>query len=100
MIIRRARYPDVRGIIQAHIKSIREICSKDYNEQQIKAWTEGFKESIWQELMTKNHIWVADNNETICGFCHLNIYEEEAIIKGLYLSPEVSGQGVGEKCLI
>ncbi len=99
-LIRRARYLDASGIIQAHIKSIRDICSKDYNEQQIRAWSGiDFKESIWQELMTTNHIWVIDDGKTIHGFCDLKIDGEEAEIKGLYLSPEISGRGYGKQML-
>lgn len=99
-IVRRARHLDARSIIQAHIKSIREICSKDYNERQIKAWSGiDFKESIWQELMKTNHIWVVDDGKFIHGFCDLRIDGEEAEIKGLYLSPKISGQGYGRKML-
>ena len=37
-IIRRALPEDVFGIHEAHMKSIQELCSKDYTEAEIKAW--------------------------------------------------------------
>lgn len=99
-IVRRARHLDASSIIQAHIKSIREICSKDYSEYQIKAWSGiDFKKSILQNLMTKNHIGVVDDGKSIHGFCDFKINGEEAEIKGLYLSPEISRQGYGNKML-
>ena len=36
--VRRARVGDEEGIHKAHMRSIKEICAKDYREDQINAW--------------------------------------------------------------
>lgn len=97
-LIRRARKLDSAGIIEAHKKSIKELCSKDYSSEQISAWSDrDFKESVWHELMEKNHIWIIDDGKKIQGFCDLNLKDKE--IRGLYLTPEVKGKGLGKVML-
>lgn len=99
LFIRRARKLDATGIIQSHIKSIREICSKDYNEKQIAAWSGiDFKEGIWHKSIETDHIWVLDNGEEILGFGHLKFHDEnKSEIHGLYFSPDAIGKGLGHK---
>lgn len=94
-LIRRARKLDSAGVIIAHRKSIKELCSKDYSTDQISAWADrDFKESVWHELMETNHIWVIDDGKEIQGFCDLSLKNKE--IRGLYLTPEVKGKGLGK----
>ena len=38
-IVRKGKHGDEDEIHTAHMKSIREVCSKDYAEEQINAWS-------------------------------------------------------------
>jgi ribosomal-protein-serine acetyltransferase len=100
-LIRRARHLDAAGIIQAHVRSIREVCAKDYRPEQIAAWSgRDFQESRSRENMDKNHVWVIDDGKNIQGFSELMIKENGiGEIRGLYITPEVIGQGLGSKLL-
>lgn len=101
-LVRRARKLDAGGIINAHVRSIRELCAKDYNANQIQAWSgRDFKESRWHELMNTNHVWVIDDGKKIQGFCDLVFHDNESVaeIRGLYLTPEIKGQGLGKSLL-
>jgi N-acetylglutamate synthase-like GNAT family acetyltransferase len=98
--IRRAQHQDATLIIAAHRRSIRQLCSKDYNPEQIAVWSgRDFQEERWRSTMDKDHVWViADQQDNIFGFGHLKFMENQtAEIAGLYFVPEVTGQGFGKK---
>jgi ribosomal-protein-alanine N-acetyltransferase len=98
--VRRARFGDEEGIHEAHMRSIKEVCSKDYREDQIAAWAgrkfsaDGRKKSILEHDQ-----WVVEKNGKIEGYGHLvlNHKESSAEVYGLYFTPEVQGQGFGRE---
>lgn len=97
--IKRAVHHNAKGIIEAHRRSIREVCSKDYNTEQIAAWSgRDFREDRWCQTMDRDFVWVVtDTTEKIFGFGHLKIRENsEAEIAGLYFVPELIGVGLGK----
>jgi L-amino acid N-acyltransferase YncA len=98
--IRRARHEDAKGIIEAHRRSIRENCSRDYNAAQIAAWSgRDFKEERWHQSMDNEMVWViADEEENIYGFGHLQVNPNSpANLGGLYFVPEAIGLGLGKE---
>ena len=99
--IRRARHADAAGIITAHVRSIREVCSRDYRPEEIAAWSgRNFKEHIWHEAMDRDIVWVLDADKSIQGFGHLRFKpERRADIAGLYFVPEAIGQGFGRRLM-
>ena len=98
-LIRRASYNDAEDICVVHKRSILEICSKDYTKFQITAWAgRPQKASRWIEAMDRDQIWVVENDNTVYGFGHLAIMDEDnAEILGLYFVPSVIGLGLGKK---
>lgn len=97
--IRRAVHEDSINIIKAHRRSISEVCSKDYNSDQIAVWAgRDFKVERWHQNIDNNFVWViADEDNKIYGFGHLAIQENiKAQIAGLYFVPEVIGKGFGK----
>ncbi len=102
MIIRKAVHQDAALIIQAHIRSIREICAADYTPEQVAAWSgRDFKVSRWCESMDRDQVWViANEQQDIFGFGHLMFPAEgEAYVAGLYFVPEAKGQGLGKQMM-
>jgi putative acetyltransferase len=98
--IRKATHDDAGKIIEAHRRSIREVCAKDYSPAQIAAWSgRDFKPERWQQTMDRDQVWViSDNEKKIYGFGHLQIKENNnAEIAGLYFVPELIGKGFGKK---
>jgi len=98
--IRRAKHEDAAGIIGSHRRSIREVCSRDYNPLQVAAWSgRDFQEERWRQTMDKDFVWVVvDENEKIFGFGHLVLRENSpGKLAGLYFVPEVVGLGLGRK---
>ncbi|MCB9092399.1 MAG: GNAT family N-acetyltransferase [Halobacteriovoraceae bacterium] len=100
-IIRRAEKEDTLGIWQSHIDSIRQICSKDYTQEQIEAWS-GFAYSP-QKITEKIHndfVWVLEKSSQIHGHTHFKIRESQGHLIALYLDPTGSQKGFGKKMMI
>lgn len=98
--IRWAKEADARGIHEAHMRSIREVCSKDHSPEEVAAWGgRAFNEERVLDAIRNHLVWVVDSGQGIAGYGHLKIYDESGIkrghVHGLYLTPEVLGQGFG-----
>ena len=100
-IIRRALHSDSQEIIDVHVRSIREICGKDYTPDQIEAWAgRTFKPELWNQAIDRDYIWVIETDEKISGFGHLAVMDEiNGEVLGLYLIPPAIGNGLGKKMI-
>lgn len=97
--IRKSQINDIHDIMKAHKISIQEICSKDYNPEQIAKWSDfNYSPEIWANSVNNEFHYVVEVNGTIEGFCHSAAYENgEGEIKGLYFTPKVAGLGIGRE---
>lgn len=98
--VRRARPEDARGIINAHLRSIREVCNADYTPEQIDAWSgRDLQESRRRDSIENSHVDVVEGeDDEIYGFCHHEALSDQSgryVIKGLFLCPEALGKGLG-----
>ena len=96
-LIRKSKLEDKQAVKDAHIRSIRQICSKDYTPAQIKAWAQpAYTDDVWVRAINQQLHQVVELNQIIEGFCHSTVHDDgTGEILGLYLTPEVSGLGVG-----
>jgi putative acetyltransferase len=100
--IRRAQPTDAKGIHEAHMRSIREICAKDHSTEEINAWGyRPFREDHRLNAIANQFVWVVDSDGSVEGYGHLGLetkdYKSVAHIHGLYLAPEAIGLGLGHK---
>lgn len=100
--VRRARSKDAIGIHEAHMRSIREVCSKDHTPEEIQGWgNRPYREDQRVDAIQKQHVWVVENGGKIAGYSHLTFFNKDDLIRGyiaaLYLAPEANGQGLGAK---
>lgn len=99
-IVRRAEVKDARGIHNAHMRSICEQCSLDHSLEEIAVWgTRPFNEQERINAIQNHNVWVVEEDQEILGYGHLMFSRKEnktfAHVMGLYLTPEVSGIGIG-----
>ncbi len=99
--IRKAVPNDAPGIHHAHMKSIREICSREHSPQEIQAWGHRpYREDQRLDSIKNDMVWVVEENGSIEGYGHLKIYEKDGMkcghILGLYLTPAVAGKSFGK----
>ncbi len=103
-IIRKALPQDALGIHEAHMRSIQELCSKDYTEAEIKAWGHRpYNEEHRLFAITNHIVYVVIINDSIEGYAQLKFYTDnnvkKAHIMGLYLTSIASGKNLGTKSL-
>lgn len=98
-IIRRATPEDALGIFTAHMRSIREVCSKDYTNLEIAAWSgRNYRADFICQSIERDFLWVIESQHIIQGFGHFAVMSEiEGEVMGLYLTPEILGKGLGKK---
>jgi L-amino acid N-acyltransferase YncA len=103
-IIRRALPENAFGIHEAHMKSIQELCSKDYTEAEIKAWGYRPYNEEHRLFAIANHIlYIVTINDSIEGYAQLKFYNDKDIKKahvmGLYLTSRASRKNIGTQSL-
>ncbi|MCB9091396.1 MAG: GNAT family N-acetyltransferase [Halobacteriovoraceae bacterium] len=101
VIIRKSKLEDLNEVMDAHRRSILELCSKDYDENQIKCWSSiNYSSDIWECSVNKEFHLVLEKNNKIEGFCHACVHGNSVgEIKGLYFTKEIAGQGYGRKVI-
>lgn len=62
--IRRAQHKDALEIIDSHVRSIREICEKDYTPEQIEAWAGRNFKLTFSLPIDKNQKFVSECSAT------------------------------------
>ena len=97
--IRKGKIEDKQQVNLAHKRSIREVCSKDYNEEQVRIWSDvTYDQEIWNRSIQNDIYYVLEKDGTIEGFIHGRVHPDNTgEIMGLYFTPEVIGLGYGRK---
>jgi putative acetyltransferase len=96
MRIREYTFDDAEAHAEVHRESVRGIASKDYSEKIIEVWASKEPESSPLEDEKKRFVAETDAGQ-IVGFSDYNNETNE--LSGLYIKPDFSGQGLGEKLL-
>ena len=99
LVIRKARLEDKEQVNQAHVRSIKEVCSRDYSPEQIEKWSSlKYSDDIWSNTVNKDCCYLIEKDSQIYGFCHAKIHNDNrGEIAGLYFTPEILGKGFGRK---
>lgn len=93
--IRLATLIDYKELQQLFVDTISSVCSKDYNAQQIKVWTESVEnEQRWLNILTRQYVIVALRKNRIAGFCSL---DNGDYIDLLYVHIDYQRQGIATK---
>jgi len=96
MKIREYTFEDAEAHAEVHRESVRGIASEDYRDEVIEAWAS--KEPEESPLEEEKKRFVAETDEgKVAGFSDYN--KETNELSGLYVKPDFSGKGLGEKLL-
>ncbi|KYG66441.1 hypothetical protein AZI86_05175 [Bdellovibrio bacteriovorus] len=104
LVIRKAVLTDAEGIHQAHMRSIQEICAKDYSEDAIQAWGyRPYSEEARHSAIKDSDVWVIECQGKIEGYAHMKHHFKNgwriAHVFGLYITPQVLGRSVGKTAM-
>jgi L-amino acid N-acyltransferase YncA len=101
-IIRKAQLSDSLAIHEAHMRSIRELCSHDYTDLQINAWSgRAYNYEIRSNAILNDYVLVVEIKRLVVGYGHLKWWKEKdhCEVMALYLTREVKGKGAGHEML-
>lgn len=72
-MIRIGHHKDLTELQKLFHETIYSICSKDYDDQQIKTWAAGADDKVrWNKMIKNQQLFVAMNGSKITGFCSLD----------------------------
>lgn len=98
MLIRKASLQDAYAIHEAHMKSIQALCSKEYTEEQIKAWGHRqYNQTERHQAILNDQVWVLEGQGIIEGYAHLKIANGEGSISALYITAKMAGLRFGKR---
>jgi hypothetical protein len=86
MAIREAKLEDKDQVNHAHVRSIREVCSKDYSPAQIQAWSDlKYSDEIWSNTVINDCCYLIEKDSKVQGFCHAKVHDNGiGVIAGMY----------------
>lgn len=95
MRIRKYNFDDAEAHAEVHRESVRGVASEDYRDEVIEVWAS--KEPEDSSLDEEKERFVAEEDGKIVGFSDYN--KETNELSGLYVKPDYTGKGIGEKLL-
>ena len=94
---RHAAHNDLKEIQQLFVDTISNVCSRDYNEEQIKAWSSSVENTKrWIEMLDKQFFLLALFKGMIVGFGSL---DKGNCVHLLFVHKDFQRQGVAESIL-
>lgn len=99
--IRHGQLSDMTEFQKLFVDTIVEICKTDYDNKQIEAWISDTKNNtngkLWQDILTKQFVLVAQQDNKIVGFATL---ENGNYIDLFYVHKDYQRQGIANKLYI
>ena len=95
MKIRSATQEDARDIHDLHCRSLRQLWSSHYSDEQIEGWIAGRSPKGYLPGISEGEMFVAVEGSSVLGFGHA----VPGVIKAIYVAPEAVGRGVGRLLL-
>jgi putative acetyltransferase len=95
--LRRANQDDLNSICELFFNTVTSINANDYDENQIRAWSEGAKNiEIFKEKIEEQHFIVAIMNDTIVGFSSV---DDTGYIDFMYIHKNYQRHGIAKSLL-
>jgi putative acetyltransferase len=92
MRIRKGTLTDIKELQQLFADTVNSVCKTDYNSEQIDVWASSVEnERRWQDILTKQFVLIAYDDEKITGFCTL---KKGHYIDMLYIHKDHQRQGI------
>jgi putative acetyltransferase len=97
-LIRSYHRKDIPSIARLYYETVHHVNAKDYNADQINAWTPRvYNNTYWQRRFKHYKVFVAVDNCVICGFAELDVKTGQ--IDCFYVHHGWQRRGVGSRLL-
>ncbi|MDD5704528.1 MAG: GNAT family N-acetyltransferase [Kiritimatiellae bacterium] len=94
--VRKAKMEEAQKIMDLHCDTVQRVNSRDYTEEQIKAWLGVRKIEITQGMIRDGQFYVAvDDTDRVLGIGSI----KGNVLFGLYVSADHQGEGIGTALL-
>ena len=95
IFLRTANALDLQEMQQLFVNTVTTICCKDYNNEQLKAWISGVKDTQrWLERLDEQFVLLATIDKQIVGFGSIR---DENYLDMLYVHKDFQRQGIAGK---
>ena len=93
LVIRPMRESDTERMQELHTACLRELCAKDYSDQQIEGWLAGRTPAGYVKMVETHgeRMFVATLDDVVVGFASWRDIE----LCSLYVDPNHNGKGIG-----
>jgi GNAT superfamily N-acetyltransferase len=91
--IRAASPADLESIRSLHARCIDEVCSFEYDRDQIAAWLGALDSDRYPAMLATHHVIVAEDGGTVVGFGMADL--ESASLNAIYVAPSRQREGIG-----
>ncbi|WP_276345897.1 GNAT family N-acetyltransferase [Daejeonella sp. JGW-45] len=90
-----ANFSDLPEMQQLFVDTVRAICRKDYNDEQIQAWISGVKDTQrWRQRLDEQHVLLALTGDQITAF---GTIKDGNYIDMFFVHKDFQGQGIAGK---
>lgn len=97
MKLRFAIPSDLNEMQRLYVETIRTVCSKDYNQEQIDVWTASVQnQERWNAILKDQIVIIAEKNNKITGFGTLR---DNDYIDLFYIHKDFQRVGIGNSIL-
>jgi putative acetyltransferase len=93
--IRAASPDDLESIRSLQARSIGEVCSSDYDSDQIAAWLSALDPDRYPAMLATRYAIVAEDDGTVVGFGMADL--DSAILNAVYIIPSRLRDGIGSR---
>ena len=94
-VLRAYRREDLDGVIEVFQRAVREVASRDYDPDQIAAWSK-VDRAEWDEYRLRCPTWVAVRDARIVGFSDL---EPDGHLDMMFVHPDCQRTGIATMLL-
>lgn len=97
MRLRLAQFSDLNEMQELYVDTIKFVCNKDYNNEQIAVWTSTVENTErWNNILKNQLVIVAEKNNKIVGYGTL---DNGNYIDFFYIHKDFQGQGIANNIL-
>lgn len=97
MRLRIAQSSDLNEMQQLYVDTIRSVCNKDYNAEQIAVWTATAENTQrWNNVLHNQLVLIAEKNNKMVGYGTL---DNGNYIDFFYIHKDFQGQGIANNIL-
>jgi putative acetyltransferase len=105
MKIRLAELADIDGILVLRAQSIKDLCTQEYNKDQLKVWAaKGSDRGSIEREIARGNVFIIAESAGVHGYVHMRMAvragnNSSAHLEGIFISKAQAKQGLGKQLL-